>query len=183
MTSPPTASVAEVARRLKETAIGAVVVQETDGRIAGILSERDVVHALVDFDVDLPNQTVAALMTREVVTCAPSDKVHKIMRWMTEGRIRHLPVIEDGALVGIISIGDIVKHRLEELEEESLRLRDYIANAYAAEPRKGIEAPDQILLVVGRRSILRGRIKQREVVEQRGIEPLTSTLRTSRSPN
>ena len=129
MTSPPTASVADVARRLKEAAIGAVVVQETDGRIVGILSERDVVHALVDFDSDLPNQTVAALMTREVQTCTPSDKVHEIMRRMTEGRIRHLPVIEDGALAGIISIGDIVKRRLEELEEESHALRDYIASA------------------------------------------------------
>lgn len=128
MTSPSTASIAEVARRLKEAAIGAVVVQDGDGRIVGILSERDVVHALVDFDADLPNQPVAALMTREVQTCTPSDKVDEIMRRMTESRIRHLPVIEDGALAGIISIGDIVKHRLEELEAESHALRDYIAN-------------------------------------------------------
>ena len=113
---------------MKEAAIGAVVVQDGDGRIVGILSERDVVHALVDFDADLPNQPVAALMTREVQTCTPSDKVDEIMRRMTESRIRHLPVIEDGALAGIISIGDIVKHRLEELEAESHALRDYIAN-------------------------------------------------------
>ena len=129
MTSPPTASVAEVARRLKEAAIGAVVVQDGDGRLVGILSERDVVHALVDFDAALPSQPVATLMTREVQTCTPSDKVHEIMRRMTESRIRHLPVIEDGALAGIISIGDIVKRRLEELEEESHALRDYIASA------------------------------------------------------
>ena len=128
MTSPPTASVAEVALRLKDAAIGAVVVQDGDGRIVGILSERDVVHALVDFDSDLPTQPVAALMTREVQTCTPSDKVHEIMHQMTESRIRHLPVIDDGALAGIISIGDIVKHRLEELEEESDALRDYIAS-------------------------------------------------------
>ena len=128
MTSPSTASIAEVARRLKEAAIGAAVVQDGDGRIVGILSERDVVYALVDFDADLPNQPVAALMTREVQTCTPSDKVDEIMRRMTESRIRHLPVIEDGALAGIISIGDIVKHRLEELEAESHALRDYIAN-------------------------------------------------------
>ena len=129
MTSPPGASIAEVARRLNEAAIGAVVVQDEDGGIVGILSERDIVRALVDFGADLPDLRVAALMTRAVQTCAPGDKVHEIMRRMTESRIRHVPVIENGVLSGIISIGDIVKHRLEELEAESHALRDYIASA------------------------------------------------------
>ena len=128
LTTPPSTSVAEVAARLKAARVGAIIVETEDGEVVGIVSERDIVRALVDFAEDLSSQPIAALMTRDVLTCEPSDKVHDIMRQMTESRVRHLPVMEAGTLAGIISIGDIVKHRLEELEEESHQLRDYIAS-------------------------------------------------------
>ena len=113
-------------RMLKLEGIGALVVSDDGSKILGILSERDVVRALVDHGGDLLTMPVSKLMTRTVKTCSPDANIHELMSEMTHGRIRHLPVVEGGKLYGIISIGDVVKNRLEELEMETTVLRDYI---------------------------------------------------------
>ncbi len=122
----PEATIAEVAGLLKQKRIGAVVVVDADGALCGIISERDLARGLADHGGGLLEMKVAQLMTRGVVTCAPEDDVTSLMKRMTDGRFRHLPVVKDGALSGIISIGDVVKHRLEELETETHMLQDYI---------------------------------------------------------
>ncbi len=96
--------------------------------MAGILSERDIVHALAERGIALLELPVAALMTRHVFTCKPSDAIAGLMAEMTERRIRHLPVLEDGRLVGIVSIGDVVKNRLDEVEDEASSLRQFITS-------------------------------------------------------
>jgi len=123
----PDATIAEVAKLLKARRIGAVVVIGRDGGLCGIISERDLARGLADHGAKLLDMRVSELMTPEVVTCSPDDGLDKLMKQMTEGRFRHLPVIEDGKLAGIISIGDVVKHRLQELENEAHLLHDYIA--------------------------------------------------------
>ena len=121
------ATVLEVARLLKEKRIGAVLVTDSRAQLCGIISERDLARGLAEHGAGLLETKVEQLMTKDVVTCSPEDGVQQLMHKMTAGRFRHLPVIEDGALVGIISIGDVVKHRLEELEHETHMLHDYIA--------------------------------------------------------
>ncbi|MCG8503054.1 MAG: CBS domain-containing protein [Sphingomonadales bacterium] len=111
---------------LKEKRIGAVLVKSA-GKIAGILSERDIVRALVEEGGGLLQQPVSGLMTRDVVTCAPHESIAEVMSLMTERRIRHLPVVEDDELVGMISIGDVVKQRIAETEQEANALKEYIA--------------------------------------------------------
>lgn len=111
---------------LKEKRIGALVVSDDGRQIAGILSERDVVRALADEGGALLEKPVSSIMTSEVKTTDPSAKIDDVMSEMTRSRIRHLPVVLDGALCGLISIGDVVKHRLEELESETSVLRDFI---------------------------------------------------------
>jgi CBS domain-containing protein len=103
----------------------------TDGvkPVAGIISERDVVRALARNGASILDQSVADHMTREVVTCTSKSDITDIMELMTTGRFRHLPVVEDGRLVGVISIGDVVKHRLAEIEAETQAIKDYIATA------------------------------------------------------
>lgn len=128
VTTRPDATVGEVARTLKAERIGAIVVADESGGVVGILSERDIVRALPEHGAGLLDKPVGELMTREVVTCTPEDDLDHIRREMTGGRFRHVPVVEDGALVGIISIGDVVKNRLEELESEREQLREYIAS-------------------------------------------------------
>jgi CBS domain-containing protein len=113
-------------RMLKLEGIGALVVSDDGGKILGILSERDVVRALVEHGGDLMTMPVSKLMTRSVKTCTPDANIQEVMSEMTRSRIRHLPVVENGTLCGIISIGDVVKNRLEELETETTVLRDYI---------------------------------------------------------
>ena len=125
----PDATIAEVARLLKARRIGAVVVIDSRGGLCGIISERDLARGLADHGAKLLEMRVSELMTPDVVTCSPEDGVDKLMKQMTEGRFRHLPVIENGKLAGIISIGDVVKHRLQELENEAHLLHDYIAGA------------------------------------------------------
>jgi CBS domain-containing protein len=106
--------------------IGALVVS-TDGRhIDGILSERDVARGLHERGADLLDEPVSAVMTADVRTCGPHASVHDLARMMTDHRIRHIPVLEDDVLVGIVSIGDVVKARLDELEAERAQLVDYI---------------------------------------------------------
>ena len=128
VTTRPDATVGEVARTLKAERIGAIVVADESGAAVGILSERDIVRALPEHGAGLLDKPVGELMTREVVTCTPEDDLDHIRREMTGGRFRHVPVVEDGALVGIVSIGDVVKNRLEELESEREQLREYIAS-------------------------------------------------------
>lgn len=111
---------------LKEKRIGALVVSDDGRQIAGILSERDVVRALADVGGSLLEKPVSSIMTSEVKTTGPGANIDDVMSEMTRSRIRHLPVVQDGALCGLISIGDVVKHRLEELESETSVLRDFI---------------------------------------------------------
>jgi CBS domain-containing protein len=111
---------------LAEKGIGALVVSSDGRRIDGILSERDVARGLHDRGAGLLAEPVSSVMTAEVVTCAPGASVHDLAQTMTDHRVRHIPVVEDGGLVGIVSIGDVVKARLDELEEERRQLVDYI---------------------------------------------------------
>ena len=113
-------------RVLKEKKIGALVVSDGGGQIAGIFSERDVVRALADQGGSLLDKPVSSIMTSEVKTTDPGAKIDDVMSEMTRSRIRHLPVVQDGMLCGLVSIGDVVKHRLEELESETSVLRDFI---------------------------------------------------------
>jgi len=109
--------------------IGALVVTDDGSGVDGIISERDIVHALADHGTDLLARSVAEVMTRPVITCNRSDSVEKLMAEMTNRRIRHFPVVEDGRLCGIVSIGDVVKNRLDEVEYEARSLRSFIAGA------------------------------------------------------
>ena len=120
-------TVGEVVKVLHKERIGAVVVSDDGASVQGILSERDVVRGLVTNGTELLDTPVSGLMTKKVSTCAPNDDVHDIMAQMTRSRIRHLPVVVDGTLRGMISIGDVVKNRLEELETEANALRDYVS--------------------------------------------------------
>jgi CBS domain-containing protein len=124
----PETTLSAAIRILAERKIGAVLVM-SKGRIEGILSERDIVRALTDRGAAVLDEPVSAVMTRKVVSCRQSDTVAAIMEIMTLGKFRHLPVIEDGRVVGLISIGDIVKWRLGEYEAEQAALRDYIKTA------------------------------------------------------
>ena len=127
VTTRPDATIAEVARLLKDKRIGAVVVTDADEELCGIISERDLACGLADHGADLLGMRVGDVMTREISTCSPDDGIDRLMRQMTEGRFRHLPVVQDGKMIGIISIGDVVKHRLQELENEAHMLQDYIS--------------------------------------------------------
>ncbi|RDD60562.1 CBS domain-containing protein [Ferruginivarius sediminum] len=126
-TVSPDDAILDVVAQLKARRIGAVVALDGSGHIAGILSERDVVHALAEHGPNLAKLKVADLMTKDVTTCTPSNDVNHVMREMTQGRFRHVPVIENGKLAGLVSIGDAVKARIEELEHEREALQSYIA--------------------------------------------------------
>ena len=128
-TIAPTASLSEAVRLLAQRRIGAVVVTGPENRVAGILSERDIVRSLSERGPAAVEDNVAAVMTRKVMTCTEAETVAAIMERMTAGKFRHLPVVEQGRLAGIISIGDVVKWRLEEIEGETNALREYIATA------------------------------------------------------
>ncbi len=114
---------------LADKGIGAIVVSSDGRHIDGIMSERDVARGLHTHGAGLLAEPVSSVMTAQVHTCEPHMSVHDLARTMTDHRVRHVPVVEDGALVGIVSIGDIVKHRLAEIEEETRAMRDYIATA------------------------------------------------------
>lgn len=122
----PDSTISMAASLLKLKKIGALVVSEDGKGVAGILSERDIVRGLVDNGRELMDMPVADLMTSTVKTCHLGSDLNEIMVEMTRSRIRHLPVVEEGQLSGIISIGDVVKNRLDELETETSVLRDYI---------------------------------------------------------
>jgi CBS domain-containing protein len=125
----PDTDLAEVARRLEEHRIGAVLVLDDWNQLAGIVSERDIVRALRRHGADTLKMTAAQVMTRSVTTVSPRATVAEAMSLMTEGRFRHIPVVENGQLVGVISIGDVVKARIVEQAEENESLRAYIAGA------------------------------------------------------
>ena len=118
----PSATLATVAQRLRLEGIGSLVVLE-DGKLAGMISERDVVHAFAGHRAEAAEIGVADVMARDLVTCRPDDSLTRVLGLMTRHRVRHLPVLEGGRLVGLISIGDAVKHRLDELELEAAVLR------------------------------------------------------------
>jgi len=128
VTVGPDATVHDLLAALSEHAVGALVVSTDGQQVDGIVSERDVVRRLHDDGADLLNQTVASIMTSDVHTCGPEDLIDDLMRAMTERRIRHIPVVVDGRLAGIVSIGDIVKFRMDELETERRQLQDYISS-------------------------------------------------------
>lgn len=126
-TTAPTRSVAGLLADLAEHNIGAMVVVDETGTVAGIVSERDVVRRLHERGGDLLDATVGEIMTTRVITCEPAAAVDDLAATMTERRIRHMPVVENNRLVGIISIGDVVKSRIEQLESHSEQLESYIA--------------------------------------------------------
>lgn len=129
VTVAPDRSIAEAAAILHANRIGAVVVADGDGSVLGIMSERDVVRAVAEGGGGALDHPISGRMTREVVTCAGNAGIDEIMGLMTDGKFRHVPVVEGGRLGGIVSIGDVVKHRLAEVEAEHRALRDYIATA------------------------------------------------------
>jgi CBS domain-containing protein len=129
VTVAPDATLADAARLLAKHRIGALVITGPERRIVGILSERDIVHAMAEKGEIALVLPVSSAMTREVVTCNEDETIPDLMHRMTAGRFRHVPVVERGQLAGIISIGDVVKHRLAELEREHDALREYIATA------------------------------------------------------
>lgn len=123
------ASLGDAVARLAEQRIGAIVVTDSDRTVQGIISERDVVRLIGERGVGVLEEPLGTLMTRTVVTCTPDETIPVIMERMTRGRFRHVPVVANGRLAGIISIGDVVKFRVEEMERESAQLRDYIMSA------------------------------------------------------
>ena len=117
----------EVVELLRQRDIGAVIVTEASGAVTGILSERDIVRALAERGPDLASLRAADLMTTDVTHCEPRNDINEVMKLMTDGRFRHLPVLEEGRLVGVVSIGDAVRARIDELERETQALQNYIA--------------------------------------------------------
>lgn len=121
-------SIAEAATALTENKIGALLVENDDDAIVGILSERDIVGGMGPHGADLHDVAVSELMTADIIRCSSNDTVNKAMAMMTDRRIRHLPVFDDKELVGFISIGDLVKCRIMEVQSEAEALRQYIAS-------------------------------------------------------
>ena len=129
VTIEPNASLEQAAKILAERRIGALVVTGPEQRVVGIVSERDIVSTLAAHGSQALGVPLTTIMTRKVTTCSPSDTISTIMERMTAGKFRHVPVVEQGRLTGIVSIGDVVKHRLQEMESEQNALRDYIQTA------------------------------------------------------
>jgi CBS domain-containing protein len=126
VTIEPDATVGDLLAGLANHNIGAMVVKGRDG-VAGIVSERDIVRQLHARGASVLSQSVSEIMTAVVSTCSKSDTVDSLTRLMTENRVRHVPVVENGELIGIVSIGDVVKTRMEELEAEHEQLQSYIS--------------------------------------------------------
>lgn len=125
----PGETLSQVAKRLAEHKIGAVLVLDptSDGSLCGILSERDIVRALAERGPSAGEDSVSSVMTRDVITGTSGDTTEGLMQIMSERRIRHLPIVDDGNLAGMVSIGDVVKCRLEEMQMETDQLREFIA--------------------------------------------------------
>jgi CBS domain-containing protein len=129
VTIEPERTLGEAARLLDEKRIGAVVVSDADHAVLGIFSERDIVKAVARGGPAALDEPVSRHMTTKVITCTGRSAISELMELMTAQKFRHVPIIEDGRLNGIVSIGDIVKHRLAEIEAEHRALREYIATA------------------------------------------------------
>ncbi len=129
VTIAPDRTLADATHLLAEHRIGAVVVTGADGSIAGILSERDIVRTLGEDGASALDQAVSSAMTASVKICHEEHGINEVMEIMTRGRFRHLPVETDGRLAGIVSIGDVVKRRIEDVEREAAEIRNYIATA------------------------------------------------------
>ncbi len=127
VTTSATASIAGAIDMLARHKIGALVVVDENDRITGIVSERDIVRAIAEKGESVLVTQLSTVMTRNVVTCGESETVNDVMTRMTRGRFRHLPVVENGELSGIISIGDVVRARIEQVEREAEDMRAYIA--------------------------------------------------------
>jgi CBS domain-containing protein len=125
----PAADLAAAAKLLSPHRIGAVIIRGAGGRLAGILSERDIVRAVSEHGIDALSVSVSQMMTRNVTTCGENDSIADLMERMTAGKFRHMPVLRDGQLIGVVSIGDVVKQRVEEIEQDADALRDYIRTA------------------------------------------------------
>jgi CBS domain-containing protein len=123
----PDATIRDAVETLNRERIGALVVSEDGDSVDGMLSERDIVAALGEYGRDLLSRQVHEIMTRNVVACDPADTVQELMAEMTNRRFRHIPVVREGRLRGIVSIGDLVKNRLDEVEFEANSLRSFIA--------------------------------------------------------
>ncbi len=128
-TAGPNTTLLEVANKLAAKRIGAIVVVGAGGEVVGIVSERDIIRSLGTQGADCLTLPVAETMTKQVVTCQETDTLDELMAMMTARRFRHLPVVTDGALVGIVSIGDVVKHHVAEVEMEATAMRDYITHS------------------------------------------------------
>ncbi len=128
-TARPDASINDVVRQLKDRGVGALVISSDGASIEGIVSERDVMRALAEHGAATLDMPVSNLMTKSVRTGELTDPIASVMATMTQHRIRHLPIVKDGALCGIVSIGDAVKARIGEIESEAHALRDYIAGS------------------------------------------------------
>ncbi len=126
-TARPDVKLLDIVTSLASKRIGAIVIVGEKGELAGIISERDVILALAKSSEAVLEDSVSKHMTREVVTCQESTTIDEMMELMTQGRFRHVPVIEDGALIGIISIGDVVKNHIAEVEMEVTAMRGYFA--------------------------------------------------------
>lgn len=122
----PDASIGEASTMMRDRKIGAILVRNADNDMVGILSERDIVRQLADTPGQTLAKSVADLMTTDLQTCITTERLDEILQRMTDGRFRHMPVVEAGALLGMISIGDVVKYRLLELEYEALKMKQMI---------------------------------------------------------
>ena len=129
VTIEPDRTLAEATHLLSERKIGAVLVSDAFRPVLGILSERDIVRAIAEHGPGALSEPVSRFMTEKVITCTGHSGINELMEMMTDGKFRHVPVVEGGRLAGIVSIGDIVKHRLAEVEAESQAMREYIATA------------------------------------------------------
>ncbi|HEY4893388.1 MAG TPA: CBS domain-containing protein [Reyranella sp.] len=125
-TVTPGTSVAQLSQQLSARRIGSMLVLDVEGSVAGIVSERDLVRALASHGAKAMELEARQVMTRDVVTCDPDDSIDQVMQTMTSGRFRHLPVVRHGELLGLVSIGDVVKARLEEAKHETEALKAYI---------------------------------------------------------
>ncbi len=128
-TAQPDVSIKELVRQLKDRGVGALVISDDGRAVQGIISERDVMRGLAKHGAGALDMQASVLMTKDVQTGKLADTVASVMTTMTECRIRHLPIVEDGTLCGIVSIGDAVKARLDEVETEAHAMRDYIAGS------------------------------------------------------
>ena len=125
-TSSPDATLQDIAKLLAEKRIGATVIVDGQGAVVGILSERDLVRIIASRGGGCLVERASSIMTKEVTTCTPDEPVDRLMSTMTAGRFRHVPVVEGGRLVGIVSIGDAVKHHIAEVELEATSLKNYV---------------------------------------------------------